>query len=85
MDSNEKTVIRKPCGAGDDGWCSFENPIHLLTWKIPPAIPAFRVDSLVDWSGVHDLKITHNYYDHKDADSDINIVFPVDRLREFVR
>lgn len=26
--------------------------------------------------------ITHDYYDHKDADKDINIVFPIDRLRE---
>ncbi|HAK60596.1 MAG TPA: hypothetical protein DCO77_09470 [Nitrospiraceae bacterium] len=29
------------------------------------------------------LMITHDYYDHKDADRDINIVFPVERLREF--
>jgi len=29
-----------------------------------------------------DLMITHDYYDHKDADRDINIVFPVDRLKE---
>jgi len=26
--------------------------------------------------------ITHNYYDHKDADQDINVVFPMERLRE---
>ncbi len=26
--------------------------------------------------------ITHDYYDHGDADKDLNIVFPVDRLRE---
>jgi D-proline reductase (dithiol) PrdB len=30
-----------------------------------------------------DLMITHDYYDHKDADKDINIVFPIERLREF--
>jgi D-proline reductase (dithiol) PrdB len=30
-----------------------------------------------------DLMITHDYYDHADADKDINIVFPVERLREF--
>ncbi|MBI5681609.1 MAG: hypothetical protein HZC45_00285 [Deltaproteobacteria bacterium] len=29
-----------------------------------------------------DLMITHDYYDHKDADKDINIVFPIDRLKE---
>lgn len=27
------------------------------------------------------LTITHNYYDHRDADQDVNIVFPIDRLR----
>jgi D-proline reductase (dithiol) PrdB len=26
--------------------------------------------------------ITHNYYDHSDADKDINVVFPFERLRE---
>ena len=29
--------------------------------------------------------ITHDYYDHTDADRDINIVFPIERLREFER
>lgn len=28
------------------------------------------------------LCITHDYYDHRDADKDLNIVFPLDRLRE---
>lgn len=26
--------------------------------------------------------ITHDYYDHIDADRDINVVFPIDRLKE---
>jgi D-proline reductase (dithiol) PrdB len=29
-----------------------------------------------------ELTITHNYYDHRDADHDLNIVFPLDRARE---
>jgi D-proline reductase (dithiol) PrdB len=29
-----------------------------------------------------DLMITHNYYDHSDADQDIDVVFPLDRLKE---
>src|SRR3989337_677026 len=29
-----------------------------------------------------ELIITHDYYDHKDADKDINVVFPIDRLKE---
>lgn len=31
----------------------------------------------------NELKITHDYYDHEDADQDINLVFPIERLREF--
>lgn len=29
-----------------------------------------------------DLTITHNYYDHTDADKDVNIVFPIERVQE---
>lgn len=29
-----------------------------------------------------ELTITHKYYDHTDADKDINIVYPIDRLYE---
>lgn len=32
-----------------------------------------------------DLMISHNHYDHRDADSDINIVFPVGILKGFVK
>ena len=32
---------------------------------------------------VEDLMITHDYYDHSDAQKDINIVFPIIRLKEF--
>jgi D-proline reductase (dithiol) PrdB len=31
---------------------------------------------------VEDLMVTHSHYDHRDADEDINCVFPIDRLRE---
>ncbi len=30
----------------------------------------------------NELTITHDYYDHSDADRDINIVFPIERLKE---
>ncbi|MDO8426859.1 MAG: glycine/sarcosine/betaine reductase selenoprotein B family protein [Deltaproteobacteria bacterium] len=30
----------------------------------------------------NEYTITHDYYDHKDADRDLNIVFPIDRLKE---
>ncbi len=32
-----------------------------------------------------ELRITHDYYDHRDADRDMNIVFPLDRFRELVQ
>jgi D-proline reductase (dithiol) PrdB len=42
--------------------------------------PSFRtIDSSCN---VSDLMITHDYYDHSDAEKDINIVFPIERLRE---
>ena len=28
------------------------------------------------------LMVTHDHYDHSDADTDINCIFPIDRLRE---
>jgi len=34
-------------------------------------------------TSLSDLMITHDYYDHTDADKDLNIVFPLDRLHEF--
>jgi D-proline reductase (dithiol) PrdB len=59
--------------------------VHLGTqkpfdMKDPDGDPSFREIS----SGARreDLTITHDYYDHSDADKDINIVFPVDRLKE---
>ena len=30
------------------------------------------------------LVITHDYYNHKDADNDVNLVLPIERLRELV-
>ena len=29
-----------------------------------------------------DLMVTHHHYDHSDADRDINVIFPIDVLRE---
>ena len=43
--------------------------------------PTFRVIPAV--KRIDDLMITHNYYDHQDADQDINVVFPIKRLKEF--
>lgn len=42
-----------------------------------PSFRAFPVDA--DRS---DLTITHKYYDHTAADRDLNVILPIDRLRE---
>lgn len=42
--------------------------------------PTFRV--IPSQIGPEDLMITHNYYDHRDADRDINVVLPIQRLKE---
>jgi D-proline reductase (dithiol) PrdB len=40
----------------------------------------FRVIS--DDADSSQLKVTHHHYDHADADQDINVVFPLDVLRD---
>ena len=46
----------------------------------PDGDPSFR---MIDVSqGIDTLMITHDYYDHTDADKDLNIVFPIERLHE---
>ncbi|HYP26656.1 MAG TPA: glycine/sarcosine/betaine reductase selenoprotein B family protein [Blastocatellia bacterium] len=32
-----------------------------------------------------DLMVTHHHYDHSDADRDVNVIFPLDPLRELAR
>ena len=48
--------------------------------KDPDGDPSYRV--LDVRRPLSSLMITHDYYDHSDADKDINIVFPVERLKE---
>ena len=48
--------------------------------QVPHGDPSFRV---IDGNRpISDLMITHDYYDHTDAEKDINIVFPIERLKE---
>ncbi len=49
----------------------------------PEGDPTYRI--IPRDAGAEDLTITHNYYDHRDADRDFNILLPLDRLRELVR
>ena len=48
----------------------------------PDGDPSFRV--IPKDAPRSDLTITHKYYDHSSADRDINVVLPLDRMREFV-
>ena len=57
--------------------------VHLLSqppfnMKDPSGDPTFR-EIPADTSH-ENLTITHNYYDHSDADKDVNIVFPIERV-----
>jgi len=46
----------------------------------PHGDPSFRV---LDTATIEqDYTITHDYYDHRDAGRDLNVVFPVSRLKE---
>ena len=44
----------------------------------PAGDPTFREIPAV--ASPADLDITHDYYDHTDADRDINVVFPIERV-----
>ena len=37
---------------------------------------------IADDADTSGLMVTHHHYDHEDADADINVVFPLDVLRE---
>lgn len=59
--------------------------IHLRTdtpfnMEDPEGDPTYRV--IPSDARGEDLTITHNYYDHRDADRDFNIILPLERLRE---
>lgn len=59
--------------------------IHLRTdmpfnMEDPEGDPSYRL--IPGDARAEDLTITHNYYDHRDADRDFNIILPLDRLRE---
>jgi D-proline reductase (dithiol) PrdB len=48
--------------------------------KDPAGDPTFR--EIPADTHPADLIITHNYYDHADADKDVNVVFPIERIQE---
>ena len=46
----------------------------------PEGDPTFRI---IDLNTIEeDYVITHDYCDHRDADKDLNVIFPITRLKE---
>ena len=43
-----------------------------------------RLDAIPAAASAADFQINDSYYDHSDADQDLNCQFPIDRLREMV-
>lgn len=58
----------------------YQSPFNMSD---PDGDPTFRVIDVT--RPISDLMITHDYYDHADAERDINIVFPVQRIWELER
>lgn len=91
----EKT---QPFEADGIPWTQFERPlseakiaivttagVHLrgqlpFDMKDPSGDPSYR--ALPSAAAMGEYMITHDYYDHADADRDINVVFPIERLME---
>ncbi len=55
----------------------------MAPWN-PSARNDLRLDEVDPESGSADFQIHDDYYDHQDADRDLNCLFPIDRLRELV-
>ena len=54
-----------------------DTPFDMSDRDGDPTFRVIRADAAAE-----DLTITHDYYDHRAADQDINVVLPIDRLRE---
>ena len=57
----------------------FQPPFDMQDPEGDPSFRALQADE-IDAS----YQITHDYYDHSDARQDLNIILPLDRLRELV-
>jgi D-proline reductase (dithiol) PrdB len=62
----------------DGGWGS---RCETEPWN-PNARNDLRVDAIASDAPSDDFQIHDAYYDHSDADHDLNCLFPIDRLRE---
>jgi len=93
------TAAYKPWQSGDIPWTRVTKPLDKAAIAIVTTAGLHHKDQepfdMIDRDGdpsyrvidvrkpLSDLMITHDYYDHSDADRDLNVVFPIERLREF--
>jgi D-proline reductase (dithiol) PrdB len=56
---------------------STQEPFDMQDSEGDPSFRAIDAATISD-----DYKITHDYYDHSDAEKDLNIIFPLQRLQE---
>jgi D-proline reductase (dithiol) PrdB len=54
-----------------------QHPFDMLDSRGDPSFRVIDGRTIAD-----DFVISHDYYDHRDADRDLNVVFPITRLRE---
>jgi len=80
------TPVSKPLGASKVAIVTTAGIHHSgqipFDMRDPNGDPSFRSIDGQTIEGNH--TITHDYYDHRDADRDLNIVFPIRRLKEMV-
>jgi len=88
----------EPLALTEVPWQPIQKPLHQATVALvttagihhrdqapfdmmdPLGDPSFRVIDPNTIAG--DYRISHDYYDHRDADRDLNVVFPIARLLE---
>jgi len=71
--SNSRVALVTTAGVHLKG----QEPFNMIDPEGDPTFRAIPLDTPME-----EFTITHDYYDHKDADRDINVVFPITRLRE---
>jgi D-proline reductase (dithiol) PrdB len=77
------TRLRKPLGRCRIGMLTSGGVSHKdATPFNPQARNDLRVDGIERDTPAHFFAINDDYYDHRDADRDVNCIFPIDRLRE---
>lgn len=83
---NETAPLHEPATPLSDSVITFLTSGGISHCSMPAFDPDarndHRLDDIDNSANSQDFQIHDSYYDHHDADSDLNCVFPIDRLRE---